>query len=792
MSIPNQFPAIDSTYKLAIVGDSPKQNEQTPFSSGTGNYLTYALQSANAMSSCCFKGHLVQVVCPGDSPARLHKQSVDYVDGLEKLKEDLQTFQPNCVLIVGKESLAVAGIKHSNDNFRGTIFECKELESPFFGYKCVATCDLNRLHINYDSLPLFCLDVQRAVTESYSSDLILPARSFTLQPTKQEVIDWLRNARLEKKLVSIDIEGRVSTGVSCIGLSTDPLRAIIVPLMDWDKSTQILVMREFAALMSDPTVPKVLQNSLYDWTVLAWLWRFPIRNILHDTMLSGWEIYPELPKSLQVQTSIYTREPYYKFEKKSDDKLTHYEYCCKDAAVTLEICQAQEKLMTPHQLAHYQFNMSLIPPLQFMTAKGILIDVPARDELKNSTLAEREQTRTQLMTLAGEEFNPASPIQLSKLMYRKMGFEPQYKKENGRKTTSLTTDVDAILNLCKKFDSPFLKLLLKWRKLSKIAEQCEWATNSDNRMRCSYNPVGTETGRLSCSKSVMETGSNLQTAMKLIRKFFIADSNHYFFECDLAGADGWTVAAHCSAEGDDTMMEDYLFGLKPAQILALMWEGFNVKNLSRDEILNLWHTHPTPKWKYFVCKMIQHGTNYGMQKLMMSNNILKQSHKHTGDPIYVSPKDCEFLQLLYLSRYRGVPMYQRYIENQIKKHKELGSASGHIRAFFGRSSDHSTIQSAYSHEPQANTTYATNLAMRALWYDPENQDSSGYYIIQPLHSVHDALCGQFPKSKVEWAKGRIRSYFDNPITVRGITLTIPFEGGYGESWGNTSLGEIHI
>jgi len=152
----NRFPSIESRYKLAIVGDSPLTNEQSPFTSGVGSYLTYALQSANAMSSCCFKGNLVQVVCPGDSPSRLHKQSVDYVDGLEKIREDLQTFQPNCVLIVGADALKVAGIPYSNLDYRGTIFECKELESPFFGYKCVATANLSKLNINYDLLPLFC------------------------------------------------------------------------------------------------------------------------------------------------------------------------------------------------------------------------------------------------------------------------------------------------------------------------------------------------------------------------------------------------------------------------------------------------------------------------------------------------------------------------------------------------------------------------------------------------------------------------------------------------------------
>jgi hypothetical protein len=82
--------------------------------------------------------------------------------------------------------------------------------------------------------------------------------------------------------------------------------------------------------------------------------------------------------------------------------------------------------------------------------------------------------------------------------------------------------------------------------------------------------------------------------------------------------------------------------------------------------------------------------------------------------------------------------------------------------------------------------------MRNLWYDEENLDPSGSYIIQPLHSVHDALCGQFPKDRVEWAVGRIPTYFNNPITVRGITLTIPFEGHYGEFWGDESGGEIKL
>ena len=85
-------------------------------------------------------------------------------------------------------------------------------------------------------------------------------------------------------------------------------------------------------------------------------------------------------------------------------------------------------------------------------------------------------------------------------------------------------------------------------------------------------------------------------------------------------------------------------------------------------------------------------------------------------------------------------------------------------------------------EPQANTTCATNRAIQQLWNDPENR-SNGKLIIEPLHQVHDAVIGQFPKEVTDWAVAKIKSYFQNPLTIAGMSITIPFDGGYGASWG---------
>jgi hypothetical protein len=77
-----------------------------------------------------------------------------------------------------------------------------------------------------------------------------------------------------------------------------------------------------------------------------------------------------------------------------------------------------------------------------------------------------------------------------------------------------------------------------------------------------------------------------------------------------------------------------------------------------------------------------------------------------------------------------------------------------------------------------------------LWTDPENHRPDGSLVIEPLHVVHDALVGQFPQTHTPWAVAKLRDWFNNPIRIANQTITIPFEGGYGPSWGNTREGKI--
>lgn len=834
--IPNRFPLTATTFRLAIVGEAPNHHDFAsgrPFSGTGGNLLTGALNAFKIPISSCFLGYVCQSMPPNGDIENFDKGGPEITEGLAQLARDLNSFQPNCTLYLGATALWAAGSFHKLHLFRGSLFRDRH------GRKAIATFAPGYINKVWDDSPLFQFDIGRAVSEASSPELILPQRTLRGNMTASEVLTRLAqiNNAAEKysaaaalkpdgsynvistgvPLVSVDIEGGVPDptatthkhldGVTCIGISTDPLDAFIIPVQDFDDATKLVVMREFAKMMSNPRISKVLQNSLYDYTVLAWLWKIDTKNVRHDTMLSGWEIYPELPKGLGTQASIWTREPYYKFERTAmdtgdgrDPKTIHYEYCCKDAAVTLEIHQNHMAAMTPKQKEHYEFNMSLIPSLQFMSLRGIRYDQAASDQKKAEVHSKMLSLQMACNTHAGCEINLNSPKQMTDLLYRKLGFEPQYKMEKGRKTNKLTADADAMLNLVVKAKSavhPFLSCALAWKKLEGVRKQLEITTDHDGRVRCSYNLVGAETGRLSCSGSVTGSGTNLQTIMEENRSFYVADPGHYFFQCDLAGADGWTVAAHASTLGDPTMIEDYYANLKPAKIIALMHVvGPHVNDLPRSELKALLKTTDIPDHIYAICKVVQHGSSYGMGPNRMSKNLLEKSFKKSADSTILSvpPADCKRIQALFFKRYPGVLAWQRWVEQQLQRGHMLDCASGHIRTFFGRPGDDQMLKAALAHEPQANTTYATNLAMQKLWLDPENRDSSGALIIQPLHSVHDALCGQFPISRTEWAVGKIRSYFNNTIRIGNEQILIPFEGGYGPSWydtkGKLAVGEI--
>lgn len=794
-TVPNEFPIVEPTSsRIALIGEAPgedEENHRRPFVGKSGNFLTNLLRDVGIDRTQCFLGNVCQVRPPANRIDAFSWNGPEIQEGLVHLNEDLQKFNPNICVLLGNTPLhAAKGDKSKISEWRGSLFQCDLLSSPMFGRKCLPSLHPAFVLREWSGFPLLKFDLKRAKDEALTPELHLPQREL-ITYYDASTICYILDTWPTGQRCALDIEGSLGRW-SCVSISARPTKAFTIGWWKFSPTDHARVLQAFARLMARRDVPKVLQNSLYDNFVLSYGFGILIRNVAEDTMLKGWEIYCELPKSLGTQASIWTREPYYKFERKSEDSETLYKYCAKDSAITIEICNNQDNVLHGPGMEHYRTNVKMLNPLLYMELRGIKYD-----EAKVKQKLEQRKKEIALIgdaacELAGTELRGPKgslvPQRLVKYMYDGNKYPKQFKKEHGRKTEKLTTDVEALLTLRKKsVGDRFLSLVLKHRHLESIIETLNIKADPDGRVRCGYNVVGTETGRLTCYTSPTGAGANLQTITESERENYVADEGMEMFQCDLAGADGWTVAARIASLGDRTMLDDLLSGLKIAKIVVLLYDfGAQVNELDRASLQNLMRVVDKKDWRYFACKRVQHSTNYLVGVPTICTQVMKDSYKKSGEPIYLEQSEGRAFQDSYKLRYRGVSLYHNWGESVVVSGGNLTSATGHTRIFFGRRFGQGivdTTKELLADEPQQNTTWATNLAMLNLWNDSENRRANGSLIIEPLHQVHDALLGQWPIEVRDWARKKVKSYFNNQLTIASIPLTIPFEGRYGRSWG---------
>lgn len=777
---------------------------------------------------------------PGDVKSNL------FAETRVQIAEDLTKLKPNLVVTLGDYVFSKIKPDESIEGWRGSI-----TQNDFFGFpiKTISTFTVDEIYKRWELFPLFKFDLKRSIEEARTKELSLPQiERFVNLPANQicQILDtWPSGLKC-----SIDIEGglpehRVNEAVKadskkrryigwrCVAVAGRTTRAFAIVWSFHSVPDQVKLFRSLKRLLERKDVPKVLQNSLYENFVLPYGYGILVDPVVEDTMLKGWELNCELPKGLSTQASIFTRHPHWKNDDMYDSNLQSLaEGCCTDAAVTLEISQVQEHEFSAHpkMYAHYRANMDILKPIQYMELRGIRYDSDAAKLSYAETMDEMVPIGNRLCELAGTELRgekgSLSARRLQKALYETLKFPPQYKKEGFRKSDKLTSDVEALLNLKSKFpDSEFIRLVLRHRHLESCAETLSIKPDADGRVRCGYNAVGTETGRLTCYTSPTGAGANLTTITKKFRKHYLADPYYDFFQCDLSGADGWTVAAHCKRLGDPTMLEDYYKKRKPAKLICLMYAFGNVLPSLDDESIDFWHsdrvfsriTNNIGSWVYDGSKAVQHGTNYKMGVNTVSSTLLKQSYKKSGTPVYLPVAEGRVLQNLYKARYTGLETWHNWSKLHLERTGTLESANGHVRQFFGRRFGQGledTLRQYLSDEPQNNTTWATNLAVLRCWDDLDNRVKAvtdlgiytcgrswlpfnnwpgdrrrfvpGALIIEPLHQVHDAFCGQWPQFARDWAKPKINKYFDNTLTIGGTNIVIPFEGNYGPSWGQQS------
>lgn len=448
-------------------------------------------------------------------------------------------------------------------------------------------------------------------------------------------------------------------------------------------------------------------------------------------------------------------------------------YNALDAALTVEIFEEITKARTPPLI--YGFSRALQAPTLAMMRRGFRIDTYERDKGLDALRERREELDCDLQVLAtavwDRELNPNSTKQLKDFFYSVMGLPEQFAFTKGVKRVSANRESLEKLDLYL-YARPFVNLILAIRDIDQQVEDFEQALEG-GRYYTSFNIAGTETWRLSSSKSARGSGGNLQNKRRdddiasgalSLRRPFISDPGFKLCEIDLEQAEsrevgwlGWLLF------GDSTYLDACESGDLHSTVAMMTWpemEWTNNATQNRKIAERLFYRNNTYR---DMSKKLGHGSNYYGQPPTMA--------RHAKIP----QKMAQAFQDRYFGAFPAIPRWHRHTAQELQTKQRVVNSFGVERTFFGRPNDDATLREAIAHGPQSSTAMRTNLGMWRIWHF-----MSG---VELMAQKHDSVTFQFPEDLDAEVIPRALSLMSTPLQHEGRTFDVPCEAKVGFNWG---------
>lgn len=479
---------------------------------GTGNYALWALSNCNG--------------------AEALRQS----NG-KQIPSDLQTYAPNGIM-----------------NWRGSMwyidprkeFTSSEEQSHVLGRtKFLPIVHPAAILRQWELRSSAMHDLKQRVPLGLSNDWRPnPQPTFLSPPTLGEAVgrlcNWLWRAnRGEDIWLANDIETVRHRFISVMGFADSTNFAMCIPFIRrglpdgsfesyWPTDQEAELLFWIRKVLTHPRIRVIGQNYIYDTQYIQY--EMGCKPVLtFDTMLAQNVVFPGTPKDLSYLSSLYcTYHWYWKDDVKDwnaiEDLQTLMDYNCLDNIRTWEVCDSQRKYIAAiGQEKQMAFKMQTNDLCLRMMNRGVLIDTKRRgsmlSELQDAlTALEHEllgiipQDMVKPLRKKADKFWYRSAKQTAELFYDILGF----KVVKNRKTGNRTIGKEALMQLEKWYPefTGLFRRLDTYGSADNTAGVIQSPIEWDGRMRCSYNPGGTETHRLSSSQNVFKRGTNLQNLTK--------------------------------------------------------------------------------------------------------------------------------------------------------------------------------------------------------------------------------------------------------------------------------------
>lgn len=427
-----------------------------------------------------------------------------------------------------------------------------------------------------------------------------PTKSQSIKQERQEKLDTpLSDVSINPMLILDEtslnglIKGLEKTDIYAIDLETDGLNTLNCNIVGWaisysakkdPKDDEIksfyipvrhgelkqlnpdFVKDKLRPILEDSKKKQIIQNAKFDQKIFK---RIGIKthNNFFDTMLASY-IYNASDKHGLKQQS----KRIFHLRMKEIDELIGTgkkqitidqapisdvaAYAATDAYITFKLYYYYDKKLEDREkeiLNNIEFP--LVEVLRDIELEGISLDSEFLAKLSKETHKKIKKIEKSIHEIAGEEFNIASPKQLSIILFDKLNF-PTIGKKN--KTGGYSTDMKTMETFLHEYEldkeqEKLIRGIIEYRMLTKLTSTYidnlpSLVSKETGRLHSDFNQVVTATGRLSSSNPNLQNIPIRSEIGREIRKAFIAkDSKHKLISADYSQIE-LRVLAHMADE----------------------------------------------------------------------------------------------------------------------------------------------------------------------------------------------------------------------------------------------------
>lgn len=407
-----------------------------------------------------------------------------------------------------------------------------------------------------------------------------------------------------------------------------------------------------------------------------------------------------------------------------------------------------EKLPKLKKVA-FEMDFPLIPVLARMEHRGIILDTAFLGEMNKDLTRELHETEQAMYDLAGYEFNIASPIQLSEVLFAKLHL-PTLGIKKGK--TGYSTGQKELDKL--RGSHPIIELIEKFRELSKLQntyiDALPKLVDDQSRLHTTFNQDVAATGRLSSSDPNLQNIPVRSDLGKKIREAFVPAHGNVFVSADYSQFELRLAAV---LAGDEQMIEDFNSGVDIHAKTAADVYGVPIDQVDKNQRRD--------------AKVINFGVLYGMSPhgLAAATGMTFMAAKQFID---------EYFRL-------RAPI-RKYIDETIAKAKN----DGYVETYFGRRRPTPDVKSSNFMVRSGAERQAANMPIQGTEADlmkmamlkvEQEIDGFGVQVLQ----IHDSILVECPEGNEDKVKEILRETMENIYPELGVTLKV--DTSSGKNWG---------